>query len=155
MNSSNFSAENHSWNKYILHNIGYHQRSGLSFPKLILFQISSKQLFYSWQLNNCWSRLSIERKMAKRACCWALLFIIFPRIQSDGRAQPTRDDHMEFLVALNSAAAAGGLPLQMLHFHKYLVKHGPEDGFPLVEKDLLFYLEVHKFKVRNILCVFL
>jgi hypothetical protein len=49
-------------------------------------------------------------------------------------------------MALNQAAA-GRLPLKMLYFYKYLVKHGEEDGVPYVDKDLFFYCEVHKFKV--------
>ena len=53
---------------------------------------------------------------------------------------------MEFLVALNNAAS-GKFPMQMLYFYKYLMKHGQEDGFPLIDKDLFFYCEVQKFKV--------
>ncbi len=67
-------------------------------------------------------------------------------MQADGRAQPTREDKMEFLVALSNASA-GHLPLKMLYFYKYLVKHGEEDGFPLIDNDLFFYCEVQKFRV--------
>ena len=66
--------------------------------------------------------------------------------QPNGQAQPTKDDKLEFLVALNNAAT-GHLPVQMLYFYKYLVKHGEEDGFPNIDKDLFFYCEVQKMKV--------
>ena len=69
-------------------------------------------------------------------------------VQPDGRAQPSREDKVEFLLAL-SQAAAGHLPLQMLYFLKYLDKHGEEDGNPLIDRDLFFYCEVQKFKVSG------
>lgn len=37
----------------------------------------------------------------------------------------------------------------MLFFYKYLLKHGEEDGSPLIDKDLFFYIEVQKFKDAN------
>jgi hypothetical protein len=40
----------------------------------------------------------------------------------------------------------------MFYFYKYLTKWGEEDGFPLLDKDLFFYLEVQKFKVRPYKC---
>ena len=65
----------------------------------------------------------------------------------DGRSQPTREDKVDFLVQLSNASS-GQFPIPMLHFYKYLVKHGDEDGMPLIDKDLFFYCEVQKFKVR-------
>ncbi|XP_067682061.1 regulator of G-protein signaling 22-like isoform X1 [Haliotis asinina] len=65
--------------------------------------------------------------------------------KATGRAHPTREDKIEFLKALGESAM-GHLNLQMLFFFKYLVKHGPEDGMPLIDKDLFFYVEVQKFK---------
>ncbi|KAK6183535.1 hypothetical protein SNE40_011001 [Patella caerulea] len=62
-----------------------------------------------------------------------------------GRAQPTKNDMAEFISAL-SQSASGQLPLEMLYFYTYLVKHGEEDNMPLVDKDLFFYIEVQKFK---------
>lgn len=41
------------------------------------------------------------------------------------------------------------MSMQMLYFYKYLVKHSEEDNMPLIDKDLFFYIEVQKFKVRN------
>ncbi len=67
--------------------------------------------------------------------------------QTDGRAQPTREDKVNFLMALTTAAA-GQLPLQMLYFYKYLMKFAEENGTPHIDRDLLFYCEVQKFKVR-------
>ncbi|KAK3093892.1 hypothetical protein FSP39_021520 [Pinctada imbricata] len=65
-----------------------------------------------------------------------------------GRAQPTKEDKTEFLEALRKSAA-GHLTLPMLYFYKYLLKHGEEDGSPLIDKDLFFYIEVQKFKDAN------
>ena len=35
----------------------------------------------------------------------------------------------------------------MEYFRRYLQSHGEPDGFPRLENDLVFYLEVQKFKV--------
>ena len=35
----------------------------------------------------------------------------------------------------------------MEYFRRYLQTHGEPDGFPRLENDLVFYLEVQKFKV--------
>ena len=37
----------------------------------------------------------------------------------------------------------------MEYFRRYLQTHGEPDGFPRLEKDLAFYLEVQKFKVKR------
>ncbi|XP_048259130.1 uncharacterized protein LOC124151105 isoform X3 [Haliotis rufescens] len=65
--------------------------------------------------------------------------------KATGRAHPSREDKIEFLKALGESAM-GHLNMQMLFFFKYLVKHGPEDGMPQIDKDLFFYVEVQKFK---------
>ncbi|XP_061163908.1 regulator of G-protein signaling 22-like isoform X6 [Saccostrea echinata] len=65
-----------------------------------------------------------------------------------GRAQPNKEDKDEFFKALKQSAA-GHLTLPMLFFYKYLLKHGEEDGCPLIDKDLFFYIEVQKFKDSN------
>ncbi|XP_059138673.1 regulator of G-protein signaling 22-like isoform X2 [Physella acuta] len=62
-----------------------------------------------------------------------------------GRAQPTRDDKIEFLNCLNQSAM-GHLTIHMLYFYKYLLKHGEADQMPQIDKDLFFYIEVQKFK---------
>ena len=43
----------------------------------------------------------------------------------------------------------GRLSVKMEYFRRYLQTHGEPDGFPRLENDLVFYLEVQKFKVRN------
>lgn len=43
----------------------------------------------------------------------------------------------------------GRLSVKMEYFRRYLQAHGEPDGFPRLENDLVFYLEVQKFKVRN------
>lgn len=63
-----------------------------------------------------------------------------------GRAQPNKEDKDEFFKSLKQSAG-GHLTLPMLFFYKYLLKHGEEDGSPLIDKDLFFYIEVQKFKV--------
>ncbi|XP_062595147.1 regulator of G-protein signaling 22-like isoform X12 [Saccostrea cucullata] len=65
-----------------------------------------------------------------------------------GRAQPNKEDKDEFFKALKQSAG-GHLTLPMLFFYKYLLKHGEEDGCPLIDKDLFFYIEVQKFKDAN------
>ncbi|ESO83511.1 hypothetical protein LOTGIDRAFT_236545 [Lottia gigantea] len=67
------------------------------------------------------------------------------RYKQTGRAQPNKNDMADFISYL-SQAAFGHLPLEILYFYKYLVKHGEEDGLPLVDRDLFFYIEVQKFK---------
>nr|XP_034317314.1 regulator of G-protein signaling 22 isoform X16 [Crassostrea gigas] len=65
-----------------------------------------------------------------------------------GRAQPNKEDKDEFFKSLKQSAG-GHLTLPMLFFYKYLLKHGEEDGSPLIDKDLFFYIEVQKFKDAN------
>ncbi|KAK2187817.1 hypothetical protein NP493_153g02003 [Ridgeia piscesae] len=66
----------------------------------------------------------------------------------DGREQPTKEDKMEFLVALNNSVV-GHMPLQMMYFYKYLVHHGDQNKQPLIDRDLFYYWEVQKFKDCN------
>lgn len=49
----------------------------------------------------------------------------------------------------------GRLSVKMEYFRRYLLTHGEPDGFPRLENDLVFYLEVQKFKVRNIYHLYL
>ena len=69
-------------------------------------------------------------------------------MQPDGRAQPTREDQVDFLSQLGNASA-GHLPIQMLYFYKYLVKYGEDEAAIMtgLDRDLFFYFEVQKFKV--------
>ncbi|KAI0239141.1 hypothetical protein LSAT2_010110 [Lamellibrachia satsuma] len=66
----------------------------------------------------------------------------------DGREQPTKEEKMEFLVALNNSVV-GHMPLQMMYFYKYLVFHGEQNKQPLIDRDLFYYWEVQKFKDCN------
>ncbi|XP_056020766.1 uncharacterized protein LOC125650178 isoform X3 [Ostrea edulis] len=70
------------------------------------------------------------------------------RRSKTGRAQPNKEDKDEFFKSLKQSAG-GHLTLPMLFFYKYLLKHGEEDGSPLIDKDLFFYIEVQKFKDAN------
>lgn len=49
----------------------------------------------------------------------------------------------------------GLLPVKMEYFRRYLQAHGEPDGFPRLENDLVFYLEVQKFRVRDIYHLYL
>lgn len=83
-------------------------------------------------------------------------------LKADGRAQPTREDQVEFLLQLTKASS-GQLPIQMLYFYKYLVKYSEDEASYLsgLDRDLFFYFEVQKFKVpinlsqENILALFI
>lgn len=68
-------------------------------------------------------------------------------VQTSGRAQATKEDKNEFLAALGQCVM--GYPTTpILYFYKHLLKHGEHDGMPQIDKDLFFYIEVQKFKVR-------
>jgi len=76
-------------------------------------------------------------------------FLTFkPQCFQTGRSQPHKEDREEFYKSLKTCAA-GKMSLQMLYFYKYLVKHSEDDNMPLIDKDLFFYIEVQKFKVRD------
>ena len=68
-------------------------------------------------------------------------------VQSTGRSAPTKEDKDNFKKVLQSIH--GRLSIKMEYFRRYLQTHGEPDGFPRLENDLLFYLEVQKFKVTN------
>ena len=79
-------------------------------------------------------------------CTGVSLIVLYVVCLQTGRAQPTKEDKDEFFKSLKQSAA-GHLTLPILFFYKYLLKHGEEDGSPLIDKDLFFYIEVQKFKV--------
>lgn len=66
------------------------------------------------------------------------------KAKSTGRSAPTKDDKDNFKKVLQSIH--GRLSLKMEYFRRYLQSHGEPDGFPRLENDLVFYLEVQKFK---------
>ncbi|XP_061405633.1 regulator of G-protein signaling 22 [Lethenteron reissneri] len=61
------------------------------------------------------------------------------------RADPSAADKAAFRTAL-AQAAEGGLTPELLGFLQRLQELGAEAGRPRAERDLLFYLEVQKFK---------
>ena len=65
--------------------------------------------------------------------------------QSTGRSAPSKDDKDSFKKVLQSIH--GRLSIKMEFFRRYLQTHGEPDGFPRLENDLIFYLEVQKLKV--------
>jgi len=66
------------------------------------------------------------------------------KTKSTGRSAPTKDDKDNFKKVLQSMH--GRLSVKMEYFRRYLQTHGEPDGFPRLENDLVFYLEVQKFK---------
>ncbi|XP_043916849.1 uncharacterized protein LOC122793140 [Protopterus annectens] len=63
----------------------------------------------------------------------------------DVKAEPTDEDRASFQNSLH-AASEGWPTSQMLHFCKYLQLCESQEGWPSLENDLLFCLEVQKFK---------
>ncbi|XP_040286728.1 uncharacterized protein LOC120999805 isoform X2 [Bufo bufo] len=59
--------------------------------------------------------------------------------------QPSVDDGDTFHQALEMAAKGWPTP-EVLHFLKYLQIHGPQEGLPLLENNLLCCLELMKYK---------
>ncbi|XP_067018661.1 regulator of G-protein signaling 22-like isoform X1 [Acropora muricata] len=66
------------------------------------------------------------------------------KAKSTGRLAPTKEDRDNFKKVLQSIH--GRLSIKMEYFRRYLQTHGEPDGFPRLENDLVFYLEVQKFK---------
>ncbi|XP_071809911.1 uncharacterized protein [Asterias amurensis] len=62
-----------------------------------------------------------------------------------GQQMPTSQDKNEFQAFLLKSAR-GIPPQKMMYFHRYLMEYGEKDTMPLLEKDLVFYLEVQRFK---------
>ncbi|XP_077138087.1 uncharacterized protein LOC143804163 isoform X2 [Ranitomeya variabilis] len=59
--------------------------------------------------------------------------------------QPSVDDVVAFHQALGMAAQGWPTP-EILHFLKYLQTHGPQEGLPLLENNLLCCLELQKYR---------
>ncbi|KAJ7390591.1 hypothetical protein OS493_023980 [Desmophyllum pertusum] len=66
------------------------------------------------------------------------------KTKSTGRSAPSKEDKDNFKKVLQSMH--GRLSIKMEYFRRYLQTHGEPDGFPRLENDLVFYLEVQKFK---------
>ena len=72
-----------------------------------------------------------------------IILVLFS--QGTGRLQPTKEDRTSFIQA--AQGCSGKLTFEMELFRRYLIEKDEPEGFPRLEKDLLFYLEVQKFKV--------
>ncbi|XP_073527782.1 uncharacterized protein [Phyllobates terribilis] len=59
--------------------------------------------------------------------------------------QPSVDDVVAFHQAIGMAAQGWPTP-EILHFLKYLQTHGPQEGLPLLENNLLCCLELRKYR---------
>ncbi|CAJ0930250.1 unnamed protein product [Ranitomeya imitator] len=59
--------------------------------------------------------------------------------------QPSVDDVVAFHQALGMAAQGWPTP-KILHFLKYLQTHGPQEGLPLLDNNLLCCLELQKYR---------
>lgn len=75
------------------------------------------------------------------------MFIILFPIQGPGRVQPTKDDKADFVNELRETY--GVLSPRLELFRRYLDTNDDVQGESVskLENDLLFYLEVQKFKV--------
>lgn len=60
--------------------------------------------------------------------------------------QPATANHKQSFMDALDRATEGNLPVDLLHFYKYLQGFGSQEGFPLIHNDLLFYVEVSKFE---------
>ncbi|KAE8600101.1 hypothetical protein XENTR_v10013070 [Xenopus tropicalis] len=65
--------------------------------------------------------------------------------QHSAQAPPTSEDKTTFRHALYLAAQGWPTP-EVLHFLSYLQTHSAQEGLPLLENNLLCYLEVQKYK---------
>ncbi|PAA92558.1 hypothetical protein BOX15_Mlig019187g2 [Macrostomum lignano] len=65
--------------------------------------------------------------------------------KATGKAPPTKEDKVEFLVALEKNLS-GPLSLQMLYFYRYLMQYAVQDKVPHLDKNLFFYVEAQKYK---------
>jgi len=61
-----------------------------------------------------------------------------------GKAVPTKEDRQSFIEEVQ--ASSGRLSMDMELFRKYLIVKEEPGAFPRLEKNLLFYIEVQKFK---------
>ena len=68
--------------------------------------------------------------------------------QTTGKATPL-PEHRSELEALLASLDDGVWPERIDSFRAYLHRHGESDGVPLAENDLLFWIEVQRFKVRE------
>lgn len=66
--------------------------------------------------------------------------------QQSGQQMPNAQDKNEFQAMLNRAGKAAP-PRKLMAFHRYLIEYGEKEGMPLLDKDLLFYLEAQRLKV--------
>ncbi|XP_071834879.1 regulator of G-protein signaling 22-like isoform X3 [Apostichopus japonicus] len=62
-----------------------------------------------------------------------------------GQQMPNAQDKNEFQAMLNRAGKAAP-PRKLMAFHRYLIEYGEKEGMPLLDKDLLFYLEAQRLK---------
>lgn len=61
---------------------------------------------------------------------------------------PNAQDKNEFQAIL-TRAGKGAPPKKLMAFHRYLIEYGEKEGMPLLDKDLLFYLEAQRLKVSS------
>ncbi|XP_072031975.1 uncharacterized protein [Amphiura filiformis] len=67
------------------------------------------------------------------------------KVPNSGQQMPTGQDKNEFQTFLLNASR-GLPPPKLMYFHRHLIEYGDKDNLPLLEKDLVFYLEAQRFK---------
>ena len=87
-----------------------------------------------------------HKRMCTQSCLIPSIFYRTFHNQNSGQQMPTGQDKTDFQAFLLSAAR-GIPPPKLLHFHRHLIEYGDKDALPLLEKDLIFYLEAQRFKV--------
>ncbi|XP_075060560.1 uncharacterized protein LOC142145022 [Mixophyes fleayi] len=95
--------------------------------------------------NEAWARLepiiqALTTKMILKRLHGQRSDVFYP-----ARMQPSVEDISAFNRALQLASQGWPTP-EVLHFLRYLQAHGPQEGLPLLENNLLCCLEVQKYK---------
>ncbi len=74
------------------------------------------------------------------------IFIVYIIFKGDGKLLPSKEDRTEFIKTLYEWSI--GHNAQMFYgFYAHLIEHGRKDGFPFLDKDLLFSVDSIRLKV--------
>ena len=67
--------------------------------------------------------------------------------KGDGKLLPSKEDRAEFIKTLYEWSI--GHNAEMFYgFYAHLIEHGRKDGFPFLDKDLLFSVDSIRLKVN-------
>lgn len=68
--------------------------------------------------------------------------------KGEGKQMPSKEDRSEFMKMLYEWSI-GKSPEKFYAFYAHLSEHGRKDGFPFLEKDLMFCIDSIRLKVEN------